>query len=320
MSSSGVYMYPYNHQVTLGNFNMPFSSSKLTVHRGANNPLSFTVHNADGKYMVLADNEYLTFSVYDARQQTKVFESVLEKQIPSWVSESGAARPTVKNKEKVYYGTVMPAGAIEDLSPGSMYRWSIRKITQNGDLYEPVEYLYTGLNYEASAVLEINTNAAPMFVGSTELSKAQRTSYTEANAQYREDITVDYLGSDYSVQVSSPVRCATQYGAVDGLSTIAFYFNNFSGRIKLQGTLSNNIPIDSDAQQWFDIKLGNEGSYISPSKDEVLNGIYAWNFTGNYMYLRVQMLIEPEYREVGVENVVRIPDPFVTVPKILIRS
>lgn len=319
MSSSGVYMYPYNHQVTLGNFNMPFSSSKLTVYRGVNNPLSFTIHNADGKYMVLADNEYLTLSIYDARTQSRVYEAELEKQVATWASESGAARPTVKNKEKVYYGAMIPAGTLQDLSPGTNYRWSIRKITKNGALYEPVEYLYTGLNYEASAVLEIKSSTSPMFIGSDEISKTAYSSWIEVNKQYREDITTDWNGSDYSVQVSGPIPCQTQFGAVDGLSTIAIYFEKFTGRIKLQGSLSNNIPIDSDAQQWFDIKLDNT-AYIAPVRGEELNGIYAWNFQGNYMYVRLQVLIEPVYKSFSIENVVRVIDPFATVPKILIRS
>lgn len=319
MSSSGVYMYPYNHQVTLGNFNAPVSPSKLIIYRGANNPLSFTIHNADGKYMVLGDNEYCTFTVYDARTQFKVLEYSLEKQIATWVSESSASRPTVKNKEKVYYGAVIPAGVLQDLSPGSNYRWSIRKITRNGDLYEPQEYLYTDLNYEASAVLEIKNSTTPMFIGSDEISKEKHSSWIEVKNYYRESISTDILGNDYSVQCSNVIPCAVQKGAVDGLSTIAMYFNKFNGRIKLQGSLSNNIPIDSDAQQWFDIKLGCE-DYIEPGKNEVLDGVQAWNFQGNYMYLRVQVLIYPVYQEYSTERVLRIADPFSTVPKILIRS
>lgn len=318
MSSSGVYMYPYNHQVTLGNFNMPFSSSKLTVYKGANNPLSFTVHNADGKYMVLAENEVLTFSIFDARAGVKIFEQDLEKTIASWVSEAGGARPTVKNKEKVYYGTVLPAGVIQDITQGSNYRWCIRKITKNGDLYEPVEYLYTGRNYEASAELVINSSVTPMFVPSVELSAAAHASYTEMNDQYRETITIDWTG-EYSVQYSSPVRADSQYGMVDGLSTIAMYFSEFEGRIKLQGCLSNDVPKDTENQKWFDIPLDGK-EYQEPEKGTKFNGVQAWNYRGNYMWFRVQILIIPEHIEYAPMKVKRITDPLKTVPKILIRS
>ncbi len=56
MSHRGVYMYPYNQEVSLGNFNMPFNNEKFTIYRGANNNLSFTIHNADVKYTLIKDN------------------------------------------------------------------------------------------------------------------------------------------------------------------------------------------------------------------------------------------------------------------------
>lgn len=324
MSHSGVYMYPYNQEVSLGNFNMPFHNEKIVIYRGANNNLSFTIHNADGKYTKIKDNEYLTFMIFDARNNSILFNTVLDKQIPSWLSESGQARQSLGNKEKVYYGCIVPAGVIQDTSPGLKYRWSIVKTTIDGSLLEPTQYLYTGLDYEAYGELQISDKAAPVFVPSTEVSKDKNSSWKSIKDSYREVIS-DSLKGEYDVMCTSPLAAQMQYGLVDGLSTIALYTDNFIGRIQLQGSLENNVPSDAENYKWFIIKL-DSSEYIQNSIDEngfiiPMNGIQTFNFKGNYMWLRVVVCIPPiEYTVPYDYNTVRKEyDPLKTLPKILIR-
>lgn len=322
MAHYGVYTYPTNNQVALGNFNMPFNQEKVTIYRGANNSVSFSVHNADGKYTLLKEDEFLIFTIFDARNNTKIFEVVLEKILPSWVSESGQARPTLSNKQKVYYGCVVPAGVIQDLSPGSKYRWSIHKVQLNGDLVESNEFLYTGLNFEASSDLIISDQAAPIFVASQEISDTKNSSWLPVAHKERQPIANGVKG-DFDVMRSSSIPAGAQYGLVDGLSTIAFYFKNFVGRIQLQGCLANNSPIDSEEYKWFIIKLDGK-EYIESGWDEhgiprSIDGIQAFNFKGNYMWLRVVCCIPPKIVHYPPAEIVKEYKPLLTVPKILIR-
>lgn len=320
MAHHGVYMYPYNQEVSLGNFNMPFNNAPLVLHRGANNTVSFTVHNADGKYTLLKDNQYLIFSIYDARNDTRIFENVLDKVLPSWLSESGQARQSLGNKQKVYYGCLVPAGVIQDLSPGSKYRWSITKVTMDGTLIEPTEYLYTGLDYEASAELIIKNTAAPTFTPSYEISATADASWTPIKNELQQPIHKGIKG-EYALMHSSCIKAEAQYGLVDGLSTIAFYFDDFIGRVQLQACLSNDIPTESN--RWFVVKLGG-CEYIEPQKGELgalipMNGIHAFNFKGQFMWLRVVVALGPTIRHVRPDIIEKEYKPLLHIPKILIR-
>lgn len=322
MAHHGVFMYPWNNEVSLGNFNMPYTNENLVIYRGANNTLSFTVHNADGKYTLLKDNQYLVLSIFDARNSTRIYDVTLEKVEPSWVSESGQARQSLGNKKKVYYGCLIPAGVIQDLSPGSKYRWSIIKVTMDGSLIEPTEYLYTGLDYEASAELIVKDTASPVFVASEEISADRNASWLPVDHKEREPIANGIKG-DFDVMHSSAMRAGCQYGLVEGLSTVAFYLKNFIGRFQLQGCLANNTPLDSENYKWFIIKLDGK-EYIESGFNEqgvpmTLDGIQAFNFRGNYMWLRIVVAIPPVVRNYPPAEVIKLYEPLLTMPKVLIR-
>jgi hypothetical protein len=89
------------------------------------------------------------------------------------------------------------------------------------------------------------------------------------------------------------------YGRADGFHTVQINLNNFSGEVKIQGTLAID-PSDSD---WFDVVLSSNtnvsgtvdttgaisvGSTVSISSvtyaASTLNANY--NFTGNYVWVR----------------------------------
>lgn len=322
MAHHGVYMYPYNQQVSLGNFNMPFNNDKLVIYRGANNTLSFTIHNADGKYTLIKENEYLVLSIFDARNDTRIFEVVLDKVQPSWLSEAGQARPTISNKQKVYYGCVVPAGITQDLSMGSKYRWSITKVTMDGSLIEPTQYLYTGMNYEACGDLILSNQASPAFTPSQEISEAKNSSWIPIKNEHREPIAEGIKG-EFSVLHTSPIPATAQYGLVDGLSTVAFYFRDFIGRVQLQGCLCNDAPNDFENYKWFIIKLDGK-EYIESPLDEhgiamPLNGIFPYNFRGQLMWVRAICVQPPIIRHIRPDLVEKTYNPLMAIPKILIR-
>jgi len=70
------------------------------------------------------------------------------------------------------------------------------------------------------------------------------------------------------------------YNFGDGLHTVAAFFNDFVGSVKIQGTLSLN-PIESD---WFDVE---EFKDINDSDSTVHTSSEYVNFYGNFVWIRV---------------------------------
>lgn len=101
--------------------------------------------------------------------------------------------------------------------------------------------------------------------------------------------------------IGTAIPSDSYFGYSDGLQTIAVTYSNFTGGVKIQGTLSLN-PQNSD---WFDIII-NPNSNINPlnpntTTTEVVfpanpakpnnvtgdTGTTMFNIIGNFVYLRV---------------------------------
>ena len=104
-----------------------------------------------------------------------------------------------------------------------------------------------------------------------------------------------YDGSTATV-TGEKVKGDGYYGRADGLHTVAWKITGFAGTIKMQGSLVTD-PGDSD---WFDVELGASGQLTvdttgSGSQSNIDSVEYssatttnaAYNFTGNFMWVRV---------------------------------
>jgi hypothetical protein len=109
--------------------------------------------------------------------------------------------------------------------------------------------------------------------------------------------TLMMLGDMTKEQLSDPVRGAGYYGYMDGHHTISVTFNQFVGRILIEGTLALE-PQDND---WFPIWLTGTTpykEYLIPSK----NGSEAFAFQGNFVLLRFrksQSYLNSSFTRVG---------------------
>lgn len=72
------------------------------------------------------------------------------------------------------------------------------------------------------------------------------------------------------------------YGFADGLHTISFHVNNFTGRIHLDATLVED-PIEDD---WFPISLEINTPYIQFDASSITKGV---SFVGNFVYVRARV-------------------------------
>jgi hypothetical protein len=81
--------------------------------------------------------------------------------------------------------------------------------------------------------------------------------------------------------IGAAVPGDSYYGYTDGVHTVAVYGNNFSGRIKIQGTLATT-PTEDD---WFDILLTG-----IPYKDYTnFTGVEGYTFVANLVFLRATL-------------------------------
>ena len=106
--------------------------------------------------------------------------------------------------------------------------------------------------------------------------------------------SVNVLSSTGNVmnQYSQQIEADSYYGFTDGLHTIQCTYNNFSGSLHIQGTLSLD-PVDNE---WFDIVpdivYGNSFEVTDSGTYNTLDSItesQAYTFTGNFTYVRVYM-------------------------------
>jgi len=73
------------------------------------------------------------------------------------------------------------------------------------------------------------------------------------------------------------------YGRSDGFHTVQYDVENFLGTIVIQGTLATE-PTASD---WFSITSTDHTSTTNDSSSSTSDGSFIYNFTGNYVWVRV---------------------------------
>ena len=93
--------------------------------------------------------------------------------------------------------------------------------------------------------------------------------------------------------VSDPVKADGWYSIASGLHTISIQVRNLQGRVYIEGTLAAK-PTEMD---WFAISLKDGLPYIEYPMDPLHptgdfggdTGITAYNFKGNFMFLRARL-------------------------------
>lgn len=94
-----------------------------------------------------------------------------------------------------------------------------------------------------------------------------------------------YLMTDSGTQTNwtaDAVRGVGYYGISGGLSTIAIYTNNLTGRIYIDATLVDE-PDDDD---WFVVPLAADEDYLEFDAETEVTSI---NVTGNFLFMRARL-------------------------------
>lgn len=108
----------------------------------------------------------------------------------------------------------------------------------------------------------------------------------------RRSVTIMSASSTDMNKYSETVKGDSYYGFTDGLHTIQVTYNQYVGRLRIQGTLSLT-PADTD---WFDIipsttagSFWNPAGYIQFNVNEPADLSEAYTFQGNFTFIRVYM-------------------------------
>jgi len=217
---------------------------RLTLHRGVSNPVSFTFKNEDQKAQDITAKTY-EFNLIDSESKKAVLTKTLTVlDDGSTVSTKGDASCTITE------GDLLPLDA-------KFYNFSVREVKSDGSR----EITYSDTGYAAAGTVELLDGAYPEFLPSTSVSSFTASggplAYTSGSIDSRPGINNN-----------------------KALHTIAVYTKNFSGALRVQGTMSAS-PSNTD---YFDITMEGAGSTANTfsSSTTVTN----FNFTGVYHSVR----------------------------------
>src|SRR6056300_10578 len=217
---------------------------RLTLHRGVSNPISFTFKNEDQKAQDITSKTY-EFNLIDSESKKAVLTKTLSiLDDGSTVSTKGDASCTITE------GDLLPLDA-------KFYNFSVREVKSDGSR----EITYSDTGYAAAGTVELLDGAYPEFVASTSVSSFTASgwplAYTSGSIDARPGINNN-----------------------KALHTIAVYTKNFSGALRVQGTMSAS-PSNTD---YFNITMEGAGSTANSFSDSTT--VTNFNFTGVYHSVR----------------------------------
>ena len=216
---------------------------RLTLHRGVSNPLTFTFKNEDQKNQDISSKTY-EFNMIDSESKKAVLTKTLTiLDDGSTVSTKGDASTTITE------GALLPLDA-------KFYNFAVREVKSDGSR----EITYSDTGYAAAGTVELLEGAYPEFLASTNVST--------------------FTSGGPLAYVSGNIDARPGINNNKALHTIAVYTKNFSGTLRVQGTMSAS-PSDAD---FFDITMDGESAPANSftSSTTVTN----FNFTGVYHSVR----------------------------------
>ena len=209
---------------------------RLTLHRGVSNPISFTFKNEDQKAQNITSKTY-EFNVIDTESKISVLTKTLTiLDDGSTVSTKGDASCTITE------GDLLELDA-------KFYNFSVKEVKSDGSR----EVTYANTGYAAAGTIELLDGAYPEFTDSTSVS-----AFTLSGDTF----------------TSSAIDGKPGINNNQALHTIAIYPNNFSGTLKVEGTMVSTSPTDND---YFTITTSTLSSASSVS---------SLNFTGVFQNVR----------------------------------
>ena len=222
---------------------------RITLHRGVTNPITFTFKNEDQKSQdvsskTVSSGNYYQLEVIDTESQ----QSVITKNLTiiddgSTISTKGQASCEISD------GDLLQLDA-------KFYTYAIKEIKSDGSTL----VTYADTSYVAGGTMEVLDGAYAQFLPSTSVS-----SFTASGGP------LTYTTGKINAKPGLNNKA---------LHTIAVYTKNFSGALRVQGTMSTS-PEETD---YFDITM--EGASVPANSFTDSTTVTTFNFTGVYQNIR----------------------------------
>lgn len=251
MNSKNVYLIRKVAWVSLGNqgvknMNLGWGDADFIIHKGAFSNLEFVVRDVDRKPVNLVGKRVSVNLINNVND-----ELYLEREMVILDSAKGRCKLVLTPEDSVDWAI-------------GFIRYSIVLSSEDTGEYF---YLYNDMNQEAIGYIEVKDRAAPKPAAPFELTKFMPVGNYDVTLP-----TGFYVGS-----VPGP----GQKNITSDITTIAIYFNNFTGKFFVDATLDPEPDLQST--NWFRVQL-------MPGKDELQidnkSGIEPFNIFGEYQWIR----------------------------------
>lgn len=266
-----VYLYKYREYVQLvrtnhnvPNINLPMIIYDTKVYKGVTSTIDFVIRNNDRKPINLVGVSLLV-------QIRAVNNPSNNKNQPEVILEKNA---TMLDELEGTCKLVLDPDDIENWETG-YYRYTVRVVYPDGRS----ELLFTDVNKSTWGNFELIEGISSSVVPPIE--------YTAAR------FTPTPVGLDQGVYyVTGAIAGDAQAERASGTHTFAVYTEKWSGRVWIEGSLSNEAPLPGE---WFPIQLVNGLTYMEIKPSDV--GPKMISFTMNLYWVR--FCYKPETVNIG---------------------
>jgi hypothetical protein len=224
------------------NWNLPMNSNDFRVFKDVQNDVEFVVRNADRKPVNMMGRS-AKINLFDQKTNTLLHQQDLK----------------VINEAKGICKLVLLPDVTADWFLQT-YSYSVQVTNVDGSTH----LLYMDTFESQTGFFELAQG--PIFDPQPSIEIPY-----EALSQTSEEID----GVDTSIRVSSALQGSLQRNNTSGVHTLVATLDNFSGKIRIQGSLEPSTPTESN---WFDIEIKEYDHQTSTE---------AFTFEANLMWVRV---------------------------------
>lgn len=236
------------------NWNLPMNTNDFRVFKDVQNTVEFVVRNTDRKPVNMMDRQAEVI-FYDHRLDKKLW----------------AKRLKVINEAKgICKLTIEP----DVMADWLLQTYSYQVVVTNAD--GSTHMLYVDANETQRGFFELLQG--PVF----EPFASKTVAYGELTP-----VAVEPVDGRVAYRVSSAIPGSLQTGNTSGLHTIAAYLDNFTGKLVIQGSVANGVPVFGD---WYDVEVHEFDHETS------LQGL---SFAANLSWIRVKVYNENDQKPYG---------------------
>lgn len=219
------------------NMNYPVNSTDIRLFKYVRNTVRIFVKDIDRKPVVLQSPNTPLIVITDRRNQKVLVNQAMD----------------IIDQDKGLYEIVIDP---VDLDPIEIGYYNYFVLTDSADgIPSP---LYTDRNRSPLGVIEVAEGPVPLPRSSIEIAE-------------------DQFAISNSVALTGSYAGAATVGDLSGVHSAAFYFDNFRGSVKVQGSLDAQ-PTSTDSY-WFDV-------HTFAFDDTTYSGLYPVTFEGNLVWVR----------------------------------